>query len=100
MARLAPGARVVKAFNTYGWENFANPRYPNAADLQPLMFLAGDDADAKRMVAGLATDIGFEPFDAGNLRAARELEPLAMLWIRRALSEGRGPDFTWARLRR
>ncbi len=100
VARLAPGARVVKAFNTYGWENFADPRYPNAAGLQPLMFYAGDEIAAKERVAGLATEIGFEPFDAGDLRAARELEPLAMLWIRRALGAGRGPDFTWARLRR
>jgi predicted dinucleotide-binding enzyme len=100
VARLAPGARVVKAFNTYGWENFANPSYPNAAQLKPVMFLAGDDAAAKAVVGRLATDIGFEPFDAGLLRAARELEPLAMLWIRRAMSGDRSSGFTWARLRR
>jgi hypothetical protein len=100
VARLAPGARVVKAFNTYGWENFADACYPNAAGLKPLMFHAGDDAAAKEVVATLAAEIGFEPFDAGHLRAARELEPLGLLWIRRALSAGRGPDFTWARLAR
>ena len=100
VARLADGARVVKAFNTYGWENFANPTYPNAAQLKPVMFVAGDDAAAKGIVAQLATDIGFEPFDAGLLRAARELEPLAMLWIRRAMSGDRNSGFTWARLRR
>ena len=100
VARLAPGARVVKAFNTYGWENFADPSYPNAAQLKPVMFLGGDDAAAKATVGQLATDIGFEPFDAGALRAARELEPLAMLWIRRAMSGDRGSGFTWARLRR
>lgn len=100
VARLAPGARVVKAFNTYGWENFANPAYPNAAGLKPLMFQAGDDAAAKQLVAGLAADLGFEPFDAGALRAARELEPLALLWIRRATGGQRDPHFTWARLHR
>jgi len=100
VARLATGARVVKAFNTYGWENFSNPSYPNAAQLKLVMFLAGDEASAKGMVAQLATEIGFEPFDAGSLRAARELEPLAMLWIRRAMSGDRNSGFTWARLRR
>jgi predicted dinucleotide-binding enzyme len=100
VARWAPGARVVKAFNTYGWENFADPHYPNAANLKPVMFFAGDDRLAKEAVARLAADIGFEPFDAGGLSAARELEPLALLWIRRANSGERSPRFTWARLTR
>ena len=100
VARWAPGAQVVKAFNTYGWENFADARYPNAANLKPVMFLAGDEPAAKDTVGRLAADIGFEPFDAGALRAARELEPLAMLWIRRAMSGARATGFTWACLRR
>ncbi|MBL9188166.1 MAG: NAD(P)-binding domain-containing protein [Opitutaceae bacterium] len=100
VAGWAPGARVVKAFNTYGWENFADPVYPNAARLRPLMFLAGDDSAAKTTVGQLAADLGFEPFDAGALRAARELEPLALIWIRQALSGARSPHFTWARLTR
>jgi len=100
VARWSPGARVVKAFNTYGWENFANPAYPNAAGLRPVMFLAGDDVAAKSTAGALADELGFEPFDAGDLRAARELEPLGLLWIRRALSGERNPHFTWARLTR
>jgi predicted dinucleotide-binding enzyme len=100
VARWAAGAHVVKAFNTYGWENFADARYPDTAGLQPLMFLAADEVAAKQTVARLAEKIGFETFDAGGLRAARELEPLALLWIRRALSGARSPDFTWARLTR
>lgn len=100
VAGWARGARVVKAFNTYGWENFADAAYPNAANLRPVMFLAGDDAEAKTTVGRLAGEIGFEPFDAGNLRAARELEPLGLLWIRRALSGDRSANFTWARLTR
>lgn len=100
VACWAPGSRVVKAFNTYGYENFSNSTYPNAGGLRPLMFLAGDDAGAKALAGGLASDIGFEAFDAGGLRAARELEPLALLWIRAALSGGRNAHFTWARLQR
>jgi 8-hydroxy-5-deazaflavin:NADPH oxidoreductase len=100
VAGWATGARVVKAFNTYGWENFAKADYPNAAGLRPVMFFAGDEATAKATVAGLAGDIGFEAFDAGALRAARELEPLAMIWIRAAMSGARSSNFTWARLTR
>lgn len=98
VARWAPSARVVKAFNAYGWENFADARYPTAAGLRPVMFVAGDDEPAKATVTRLAEEIGFEGFDAGALRAARELEPLALLWIRRALGGARNPHFTWARL--
>ena len=100
VARWAMGARVVKAFNTYGWENFANAHYPNAAGLRPVMFCAGDDRAAKTTVAELAGDSGFEAFDAGGLRAARELEPLALIWIRAAMSGTRTANFTWARLAR
>jgi predicted dinucleotide-binding enzyme len=100
VARWAPGARVVKAFNTYGYENFANASYPNAAGLKPLMFLAGDDQEAKAVAGGLAADLGFEAFDAGGLRAARELEPLALIWIRAAMADSRNAHFTWARLSR
>jgi len=100
VARWSRCERVVKAFNTYGWENFANSHYPNASGLLPLMFLASDDESAKATVAELAQAIGFEPFDAGGLRRARELEPLALLWIRAAMAGSRSPHFTWARLRR
>lgn len=100
VARWAPGARVVKAFNTYGWENFLDADYPAGGNLQPLMLMAGDDPSAKATVAALARDAGFEPFDAGMLRAARELEPIALLWIRRAMTGARNPNFVWAMLRR
>lgn len=82
---MAKGARVVKAFNTTGFENMEDPRY---ADGAATMFIAGDDADAKSAARGLASALGFEPVDAGPLVRARELEHLAMLWI--ALAAGIG----------
>src|SRR5262252_5585880 len=66
IARWAEGARVVKAFNTTGWQNMADPVYGS----QGLsMLLCGDDAEAKRVVAGLAGQLGFEPVDVGPLRS-------------------------------
>src|SRR5450756_860222 len=100
VAQWAPGARVVKCFNTYGFENFANASYPNYGGLKPVMFLAGDDAEARRIVAQLATDIGFEPLDTGDLKVARLLEPTGMLWIQQALVQKQGTSFTWAMLER
>lgn len=100
VAQWATGARVVKAFNTYGYENFADARYPNGGGLKPIMFLAGDDARAKEIVSHLAADIGFRPLDAGGLKVARLIEPIGMLWIDLALVQKMGTGFTWAILER
>jgi predicted dinucleotide-binding enzyme len=85
---LAPRARVVKAFNTTGWENLRDPSYPGGA---ATLFVASDDADAKATVRTLASDLGFDPVDAGPLVRARELEHLAVLWISMAVGAGVPP---------
>lgn len=75
---LAPGARVVKAFNTILASRFNDP----VVDGVPLDgFYAGDDADAKRVVAGLLKEMGFRPIDTGELLTARTLELMAFLNI-------------------
>jgi 8-hydroxy-5-deazaflavin:NADPH oxidoreductase len=91
---LAP---VVKIFNTTGYPNMANPDYKG----QPAtMFYCGDDANAKRIAATLAGDLGFEPVDAGPLTQARLLEPLALLWISLALKQGLGVNIAFKLMRR
>jgi 8-hydroxy-5-deazaflavin:NADPH oxidoreductase len=100
IAQWAQGARVVKCFNTYGFENFADASYPKYGGLKPIMFLAGDDADAKHIVAQLAADIGFQPLDTGDLKIARLLEPTGMLWIHQAIVQKQGTGFTWGMLER
>lgn len=97
IAGWAQGGRVVKAFNTTGSGNMANPDYPGG---RPVMFVAGDDGAAKRVAMSLANDIGFDPVDAGPLMAARDLEHLATLWIRLAYGLGHGPDVAFALMRR
>jgi hypothetical protein len=100
VAQWAQGARVVKCFNTYGYENFADASYPNYGGLKPVMFLAGDEAEAKRIVGQLAAEIGFQPLDTGDLKIARLLEPAGMLWIHQAIVQKQGTGFTWAMLER
>lgn len=96
VALLAQGARVVKAFNTTGAENMMNAKdFPS----KPVMFVAGDDAGAKKTVQKLAQDIGFEAIDAGPLKASRYLEPMAMQWIKLALG-GVGTQFAFSLVRR
>ncbi len=97
LAKLARGARVVKAFNTTGAENMADTRYPGGA---PMMPVCGDDAQARQRVMALATLLGFDSVDLGPLVAARYLEPFAMTWIHLALKQGYGRKFAFGMLRR
>jgi NADPH-dependent F420 reductase len=76
IAAAAPGARVVKAFNT----TFAGNLVAGQGGGAPLdVFIAGDDAEAKQAVADLAASGGLRPIDAGPLRRARELEGFQFL---------------------
>ena len=97
VARWAEGARVVKAFNTTGWQNMADPRYGSEG---LSMLLCGDDAESKKVVADLARQLGFEPVDVGPLRSARYLEAVAMLWIDMAVLQGFGTNFGFRVARR
>lgn len=73
-----PKAHLVRSFNAQGAENLANPVYGGVAASN---FYCGDNADAKRTVAQLISDVGLEPIDAGPMTSARLLEPLMLLWM-------------------
>ena len=73
-----PQSRVVKAFNT----NFAATLASGTVGDQPTtVLIAGDDVDAKSLLAGIVTAGGLRAIDAGSLRRARELESLGFLQI-------------------
>jgi 8-hydroxy-5-deazaflavin:NADPH oxidoreductase len=73
VAALVPGARVVKAFNHQPIPSLAAELGPSPTERNAL-FLAGDDADAKALVAGLVRDIGGAPIDTGDLRDGGRLQ--------------------------
>jgi predicted dinucleotide-binding enzyme len=76
LASQVPGARVVKAFNT----TFAASLMDGRADGQSLdVFIASDDAQARKTVAEFATSAGLHPVDVGPLRHARALEAFQIL---------------------
>lgn len=97
VAAWAPGARVVKIFNTTGFSNMANPEY---RDGRSMMLYCGDDAQAKQVAAQLATELGFEPYDVGPLTEARLLEPFALVWIHLAVLQKMGTGFAFRLMRR
>lgn len=92
------GARVVKAFSTTGVANMLNPVYDDGTRTD--IFICGDDQAAKDVVSGLIRDIGMNPVDCGPLYMARNLEPMAALWVYLASSAGYGPNFMFKLIRR
>jgi predicted dinucleotide-binding enzyme len=97
IAKLARGARVVKAFNTVFAPIFSEGPDLNGGTVP--VFYAGDDAAAKESVRQFAETLGFATIDAGGLVNARMLEPLGMLNITLgyALGGGTGIAPTWLR---
>ena len=78
----AKGAKVVKCFNQVGFEVMADPHCGGG---RAVMFTAGDDEGARSLVAGLASEIGFEGLALGPLSLARHLESLGWTWIHGAV---------------
>lgn len=76
LARLAPGAQVVKAFSTLGAETMLDPHLAEGPVTIPVV---GDDRAAKETIATLAREIGLEAIDVGPLRHARIIEGLHYL---------------------
>jgi predicted dinucleotide-binding enzyme len=84
LAATLPRSRVVKAFNT----TFAATLASGTVGEQPTtVLIAGDDADAKSLLAGIVTAGGLRAIDAGSLSRARELEALGFLQISLAAGE-------------
>jgi len=90
-------AKFYKAFNSTGVAVMAKPKFPEG---KAVMLVAGPDGPEKKTVQRIVADVGFEPVDAGELKAARLLEPMAMLWVQLALTKGEGRDFAFIMARR
>jgi 8-hydroxy-5-deazaflavin:NADPH oxidoreductase len=96
---FATEARVVKAFSIYGYENFEDNAYP-AFNVKPAMMFCGDDDDAKRTVATLIEQLGWEALDVGGLEQALHLEHMTLLWVRMVRLNGASTHLVYAALRR
>ena len=72
--RRMPGARLVKSFNTLTSAFQASEAGRPDPEQRVVLFLAGDDAGAKEVAAGLIRDAGFEPIDVGGLADAAVME--------------------------
>jgi 8-hydroxy-5-deazaflavin:NADPH oxidoreductase len=98
IAKAVPNAAVVKGFNTI----FASLLAEGAdfgSGRKVSVFLASDSVDAKKLARTLAEGMGFDVVDAGGLKNARYLEPLAGLNIYLGYGAGLGTAIapTWLR---
>jgi NADPH-dependent F420 reductase len=85
IAAALPESHVLKAFNTTFAATLASG---TVGGQQPTtVLIAGDDADAKSLLAGIVTAGGLRAVDAGSLRRARELEAVGFLQLTLAAAE-------------
>jgi predicted dinucleotide-binding enzyme len=96
VAKWATGARVVKIFNTIGSNIMENPTFPGG---RVTLLYCGDDAAAKSVARGLASQIGFEPVDFGPLSKSRVLEYFSLVWIGLAFG-GQGREIAFQLMHR
>jgi predicted dinucleotide-binding enzyme len=82
-----PHARIYRAFNTLGWENFANPLFDGIpADL----FFCGTDGEPRATVEQLISDIGLQPVYLGGVEQVGVVDSLLGLWFALAIGQGKG----------
>lgn len=97
--QLAPNAAVVEAFNITFAEIIASESRDFGGDYSSI-FYCGNDLDAKKTVAQLIEDCGYEAIDAGMLIVARSLETLATAWVQFAVASQLFPNLGLKALRR
>ena len=96
IAKLVPGAKLVKAFNTA----FAGTMSSGRVGSSKLVGLvAADDTEARKTVLRLAADLGFDAVDAGPLNSARYMEAMALMTIRLGFEQKMGTKIGFALVR-
>lgn len=85
ITRHAPGAVCARAFNSLGWENFADPDFHGT---QADLLWCGPDDDTGALIERLIADVGLRPMRVGDLDQLPIVDMLARLWF--ALVPGHG----------
>jgi predicted dinucleotide-binding enzyme len=90
--RHFPGMRLVKAFNNILAHHIPKLARPTGAPDRTALPIAGDDADAKKAVATLIHQLGFDTVDAGTLAQSWRIEPETTAYTRLYLADPTTPD--------
>jgi hypothetical protein len=84
--QVAPRAKLYRAFNSLGWENFDNPIIHG----QTIDHFYCGDPDAHSSIDNLIKDIGLNPIYLGGLEHTATLDALTKLWFNLAFQKGYG----------
>jgi len=95
LGKKARRAAVISAFGTIPSEVLFAVFNAKGSGAPPSMLYCGNDDQAKKVVARLIRDVGFDPTDAGPLRSARYLEPFTMLIAQLAYEGDGGPALAY-----
>lgn len=88
LADDAPGATVYRAFNSLGWENYADPEFGGTrADL---FYCGSANASGSTLMEGLIQDVGLRPVRVGGLEMSQVLDNMTRLWAALAMNQERG----------
>ena len=93
----APRSPIYRAFNSLGWENFANPLFDGiSADL----FYCGTDGASRTIAEQLISDIGVRPVYLGGVEQVGVIDSLLGLWVALAMGQGKGRHLAFKMLNR
>jgi 8-hydroxy-5-deazaflavin:NADPH oxidoreductase len=81
-----PESHVVKALNIVKAAAVLDPT--TFIGGEPDMFIAGNDASAKKPVTDLLESVGWGAVDLGDITSSRYIEPLGMIWITHGFNSG------------
>ena len=84
LQETAPGARLVRAFGTLGWENYANPQM---GGLPIDLFYCGQ-AEARAVAEQLIADAGLRPVCLGGLETVPAVDGLTRAWFALVFGQG------------
>jgi predicted dinucleotide-binding enzyme len=83
--RYAPGALMVRAFNTLGWENFADPTFDGD---RTDMYWCGPGGRASQVAEQLIADVGLRPMRVGGPEQIDVVDGVLRLWFALMLGHG------------
>jgi predicted dinucleotide-binding enzyme len=87
IAAAAPRATIYRAFNSLGWENFAEP----VIDGEQLdLFYCGPEGESLPIVEHLIADIGLRPVRVGGIETAPIVDSIGSLWVTLVFGQHKG----------